>query len=139
VPLKLTSCRLSCAYPAAADSISTPNNIVFFILRFYPFLNLRKLPPLRFEDPKAMHLRMASNTVTVTPIIVPVARPSWGVPQRKKAGELNSLPGLFPFLPAIIVGVPVEVRLPELRHQDVRRRAVAARQGKRRTSASDRP
>src|ERR1035441_5000084 len=38
VPLKLTSCRLSCAYPAAADSISTPNNIVFFILRFYPFL-----------------------------------------------------------------------------------------------------
>jgi hypothetical protein len=33
ITLTLASCRLSCAYPADANNISAPNNIVFFILR----------------------------------------------------------------------------------------------------------
>src|SRR5215470_4499347 len=45
-PIKLTlaSCRLSCAYPADANNISAPNNIVFFILRLIPSKSSRPAP-----------------------------------------------------------------------------------------------
>src|SRR5437868_14368840 len=79
-PLKLRSCRRSCAYPAAAESISTANNIVVFILRFYPFRSIATRP---HTSPQSLPDR--SSPATLLPSLYPLTH-SCGRAKRNKAG-----------------------------------------------------
>src|SRR6185312_2865101 len=71
----------SCAYAAAAESISTPNNnIVFFILRYSLFGSSRPYPSEKPSENEHSGARMGSrprpkSNLAIAPNIVPAARP----------------------------------------------------------------
>src|ERR1035437_2974783 len=96
VPLKLTSCRLSCAYPAAADSISTPNNIVFFILRSTPFVlatrpGRRRLHPSHHNEHWLCHSHHCTLQSACRGASPHAQRPGSRTPPRRFANNFGEL------------------------------------------------